>query len=181
MNRSTLAHFAAVALLATALVPLASARAQDPLCKQLADAMLKQTTRPFHAYVTDVAGYNGNKPQQSEMISTGEAIYLSVNGQWQRSPQTPQQLAAVMQEATAKLKYHSCRKVGSEVVAGVPSVHYHVDVKDPDSPSSSDLWLGANGLPLKTETSMDVGGGAAGHSMISTRYEYSNIHAPAAK
>ena len=164
---------------ATAFIPLSSAGAQDPLCKQLGEAMLKQITRPFHAYTTEVAGFNGNKPEQQEMIGTGDAMYLSMNGRWRRSPQTPQQLAAVMRESAMDLKYHSCRKVGSEVVAGVPTVHYHVDVKDPDSPSSSELWLGSNGLPMKTETSMDVGGGAAGHSRTSTRYEYTNIKAPA--
>ena len=164
---------------ATALIPLSSAGAQDPLCKQLGEAMLKQMTRPFHAYTTEVAGFNGNKPQLGEMISTGDVMYIFVNGRWRRSPQTPQQMAAMMRENAMDLKYHSCRKVGSEAVAGVPTVHYHVDVKDPDSPSTTELWVAANGLPMKSETSMDVGGGAAGHSKTSTRYEYTNIKAPA--
>ncbi len=180
MNKSALTYLAAAAFAATALIPLSSARAQDPLCKQLAEAMLKQTARPFHAYVTEVAGYNGNRPQQSEMISTGDAMYISVNGRWRRSQQTPQQLSAMMRENSVQnLKNHSCRKVGSEVVSGVPAVHYHVDVKDPDSPSSTELWVATSGLPVKTETSMDVGGGAAGRSRTSTRYEYTNIKAPA--
>ena len=169
------------AIAATALILPSSARAQDPLCKQLGEAMLKQITRPFHAYSTEVAGFNGNKPEQGEMISTGDALYLSVDGRWRRSPQTPQQMAAMMRENAMNLKYHSCRKVGSEVVAGVPTVHYHVDVKDPDSPSTTELWVAANGLPMKSETTMDVGGGATGHSKTTTRYEYTNIKAPAVK
>ena len=181
MKKSTITHFAALALVATALVPPSTARAQDPLCKQLAAAMLKQITVPFHAYTTEVAGFNGNKPELGEMIGTGDAMYISVNGRWRRSPQTPQQLGTLMRQSAMDMKDHSCRKVGSEVVAGVPTVHYHVDVKDPDSPSSTELWIAANGLPMKSETSMDVGGGAAGHSKTSTRYEYSNIHAPAVK
>ena len=164
---------------ATALIPLSPAGAQDPLCKQLAETMLKQMARPFHAYSTEVAGFNGNKPEQNEMISTGDVMYISVSGRWRRSPQTPQQMTAMMRETASDLKYHSCRKVGSEVVAGVPTVHYHVDVKDPDSPSTTELWVAANGLPMKTETIMDVGGGATGHSKTSTRYEYTNIKAPA--
>lgn len=168
-------------IVATALIPLSSAAAQDPLCKQLAETMFKQLAIPFHAYSTEVAGFNGNKPEQSEMISTGDALYISVNGRWRRSPQTPQQMTAMTRETATDLKYHSCRKVGSEVVAGVPTVHYHVDVKDPDSPSTTELWVAANGLPMKSETSMDVGGGAAGRSRISTRYEYTNIHAPVMK
>lgn len=45
---------------ATAFIPLSSAGAQDPPCKQLGEAMLKQMTRPFHAYSTEVAGFNNN-------------------------------------------------------------------------------------------------------------------------
>jgi hypothetical protein len=76
------------------------------------------------------------------MISTGTAMYMKVNNQWRRSPQTPQQLTATMREAAADMKNHSCRMVGTEAVSGVPTTHYHVDVKDPDSPSTTELWLG---------------------------------------
>lgn len=178
MNKSALTYLAAAAFAATALIPLSSARAQDPLCKQIANVMLQQMTKPFHSYMTEVAGFNQNKPQQSEMISTSNAIYLLVNGKWRKSPQTPQQMAGMMRENAMDMKYHSCRKVGNEVVAGTPAVHYHVDVKDPDSPSTTEVWI-ANDRPVRTETSMDVGGGAAGHSKMTTRIEYTNVSAPA--
>ena len=152
--------------------------AQSSACKDLANAMLKNALVPYHSYMSTTAGYNGGKTKQSEMISTGTAIYIKTSRGWMKSRVTPQVIQQSQREAVdSLLKVYTCTKVGTEVVNGVSSQHYHVHGKTEDGETTQELWLG-DGRLQRMDQDMDVGAGAAGKSHTSMRYEYTNVQAP---
>jgi hypothetical protein len=155
------------------------ANAQRVNCKDMAPALLKQTTIPYHAYMTTTAGYAGNKPRQSEVVSTGSAMYVMTNGKWTKSPISPQQLAKTQRElADSVSRNYTCTRVGGEAVNGVRTQRYHIEGKNEAGEIKEDLWIDASGRVQKLEMDQDVGGGAAGRSHASMRYDYANVEAP---
>jgi hypothetical protein len=99
-------------------------RADD--CKGLFEAMNKAITTPTHIYSTNVAGYNKNVPENSEMIYAGGpkgAIYVMVKGKWTRSTLTAADMLAQQQENQRNEK-GTCQHVRDESVNGEAAAVY---------------------------------------------------------
>ena len=154
------------------------ALAQEAGCKALTDAMQKVLGLPTHIYLTGTAEYQKGKTDNSEMIYSGGAIYLMMNGKWSRSHMNTADMAKQEQENVRNQKM-TCRFLRDEMVSGELAAVYSAHTRDDDSKTDSTIWVSkAKGLPLKVDTDMDVGG-AAGKSHRSQRYEYTNVHPPA--
>jgi len=174
-NRGTIVC-AAFALSLAAAAPVA---AQSVSCKEFASAMIKQTVTPYHAYMSTTAGYNQGKAEQSEVISTADAMYVQVHGKWRRSPFTAQNVKD-MQKALADSvsRNYTCTRVGSESLNGASTTRYHVKGRNEEGEIGEEIWLASNGLVKRVDMDMDVGGGAMGKSHSTMRYEYGNVQAP---
>ena len=167
---------AAFALSLAAVGPVA---AQSVSCKNFASAMIKQAVTPYHAYMSTTAGYNQGKTEQSEVISTADAMYVQVHGKWRRSPFTAQKVKDMQKEAADSVsRNYTCTRIGSESLNGVSTTRYHVKGRNEAGEIVEDIWLASNGLVQRVDMDMDVGGGAMGKSHSTMRYEYGNVQAP---
>jgi hypothetical protein len=155
-----------------------AALAQEAGCKTITDGMQKVLALPTHIYLTGTAEYQKGKTDNSEMIYSGSAIYLLLNGKWTRSRMSTTDMAKQEQENIQTQKM-TCRFLRDETVGGELAAVYTAHTSSDDSKSESTIWVSkSKGLPLKVDTDMDVGG-AAGKSHRSQRFEYSNVHPPA--
>src|SRR5579871_4975706 len=166
--------------LSTLLLLAPLALAADPACQPVIDADLKLYTIPVHIFMTKTAGYNGGATTSSENIYVNNTTYLMINGKWRKSPASPQKMLEVRKEALASNTNTTCRRVREEAVNGEPAVVYSGVTVSPEDKVESTTWISkARGVPLKTEMDTDVGGGKAGKSHTTVRYEYSNVKPPA--
>lgn len=170
----------AAATLASIVMLAPSAHAQTISCKSLGESMTGNVSVPYHAYVTSTDSYHGGKPTQSEIISTGSAIYARVNGKWRRSPMDPKKIAEMQREGADSMSMlYTCSRAGSETVNGVPTQRYHIERKTPEDGETSkqDIWIDSKGMIQQVVRDADVGG-AAGKSRMVMRYDYTNVSAP---
>jgi len=155
--------------------------AQADDCNSLFEAMNKAITTPTHIYSTNVAGYNKNVPENSEMIYSGGpkgAIYVMVKGKWTRSSMTAADMLAQQQE-NQRNKNGTCRYVRDEVVNGEAAAVYQAHTVREETKTDATIWISkSKGVPLKEEIDLDVGG-AAGKSHRTMRFDYSNVSPPA--
>jgi hypothetical protein len=174
MNRMLNAVFA-VLLASMLAVP---ALALDPACQPVADASAKMLAIPTHISSTTTAAYAGGKPQNTEMIYAGNAIYVNVRGKWARTRMTPQEMLKMEQE-NKESKKGTCRYVRDESVNGEAAALYAEQSNTEAGTSEAKTWISkSRGVPLRTEMDIDVGG-SMGKSHMSMRYDYSNVHPPA--
>jgi hypothetical protein len=167
-------------LFALLLATPAGARAQTipRACKPLLDAQRKEIMTPHHTYSTDGPVRQGVKPTTGETISAGGVSYLLYHGKWRRSPMTPQESLAQLEENLADAKQISCQHVGDESVGGTPAAVYTSHNESEYAKADARTWVAKGaGLVLRTEEDMDAGDGSKRH--ISIRYDYANVHAPA--
>lgn len=179
-HRKRLPHFIfVVSLIAFAAGnPPASDAAVSPACKPVIDAMSKQLATPSHMYVANPAESKGANSDSSELIYAGNAIYMRVHGTWSRSQMTLEQMVQQQQENIRNSKSFDCRYLRNEVVDGEEAAAYSVDSLNDDVRSSGQIWISkSRGLPLKSETNIDLGGSDKEH--IATRYDYTKVQAPA--
>ena len=116
------------------------------------------------------------KPLQSEMIRTGDTLYMQVRGQWTSRPYDGQKAANDARQAMQKAE-HSCTRVRSEAVDGQPAELYSVQAKTASGSTNSQIWISyANGLPLRQHTVMLEQGGAKGQHDV--RFDYTDVRAP---
>ncbi len=166
---------AGVFLLATGFtVPV---RAADNGCQPVFDAMTKVLATPTRLYVTGGAAVGKNKPQNSEMIYAGGAIYLKLGEKWTRSTMTAAAMLKQEEENRRTAKY-SCRYLREETVNGETAAVYANHSETEDIKSDATVWISkSRGLPLRTEGDYDTGDPAKTHASI--RYDYSNVRPPA--
>lgn len=161
----------AVGLLA---VPVA-ARAQaagDP-CKPVFDAMLKETVTPHRTATTR------NGIDLGEAISTADATYVKMKGQWLKSPEAPKQTLERQQENIRSVRSSACTALPDEVVDGKPASVWHAHYEQPDlGVSESKVWIAkATGLPIRTDVSIQAGE----KTSVVTRFDYDHVTAPVVK
>jgi hypothetical protein len=166
----------------TALFAAASLSAQSGVCSQVLAASMKMYDAPYHMYMVDSAQtdprLNGGKPTVSEAISTGGVTYLFVDGKWMKSPITAADMKKSQQDADAANK-PACTHVRDESVNGEPASVWHSHSVTEAGTSDTDMWISkSRSLLLKSDIHMDVGGNM-GKSHITSRYEYTNVRAPA--
>ncbi|HEY8062789.1 MAG TPA: hypothetical protein VID74_08325 [Gemmatimonadales bacterium] len=174
--RSILPLITTLALATTSLA--AQAPKVPAACQPMIDAQRKSTSVPHHVYSTAGSGRAGDKATTSELISTGNAIYILMNGKWKRSPMTTKEALAQIDENLAGAKVFTCQHVGDEPVAGVAAAVYTGHSENDGINADSRIWIAkGSGLVLRTEGDVDMGGGDKSH--MSARYEYTNVQAPA--
>ncbi len=162
-----------LALLSGAFAAPTFAQASAGSCKPVFDAMLKETTTPHHTVTTKDGALQG------EAISTADAMYVKIKGEWRKSPMTPQAMAAQQQENIRNTTVASCTPLPGEVVDGKPAAVYqaHYEQKDVGA-SDAKVWISkATGLPLRTDVSLQAGEKVS----VVTRFDYDNIKPPVVK
>lgn len=167
------------------------AHADDVACKGLESAMLANTKTPYHSFATitfnyaapmTVAHRNLKLPeaQQSETIFTGDAVFIRLlPGKWQKLPGTLAQFQESVKTSVIGLK--NCKSFPDEKVNGVDAKVYLGDATPQNRIVETKVWVGPNGVPLKSETEIEIGhtpGGDMVRQHLSTRFEYGDIHAP---
>lgn len=168
------------AVLAISLVGAAPSFAADASCKPVMDAMMKRASTPVHLYTTTSAAYLGaGKSTSSETIyASGESTFVKVNGKWRRSPLTNSAWRNEQKQNEQNFK-GTCSYVRDELVQGETTALYHVHESDSDQVEDIQVWISKNkGLPVRQEIDLDTGG-KAGKSHMSSRFEYTNVAAPA--
>ena len=145
-------------------------------CAPVVAADQKQITTPHHTYITRT---RGNTTETNESITTADATYIQVHGQWRRSPVTAQQLLEQKRENIKNAKTFECQLVREEAVNGTAATLYHVHTVVEDvGTSDGQIWIGKSlGLPVKEELDLDAGD-AQTKSHTSLRFDYANVQAP---
>ena len=158
-------------------MPLAANPGVDSACQAVLDASEKLYTTPFHMYLTSAGGLVGNgKPMSSEMISSGGTDYVLYNGKWTTSSTAERK--ALGQRNRNNAKNMSCHYVRDESVNGEGAALYSTHEDTAHGKNDNQIWISkSRALILRQETDIDTGG-ANGKSHVSSRYEYSNVHAP---
>ena len=161
--------------------PALSSALDDPTCKALYDASRKANLTANHMYMTTVAAYNHNQPENSEMISTGGAngvMYIMVRGKWTRSRLTPGELVKDKEQGQASAK-NTCRYLRDETLSGEATSVYSSHADTETGKMDTTIWISkSKGLPLREDIDMDVGG-SMGKSHKTIRFDYVNVHPPA--
>jgi hypothetical protein len=156
---------------------LARAQTIPAACRPVIDAGRKTITTAHHAYSTETARAE-QKTRTTEGITVGDAMYVQVNGKWRRSPVTAKQLLATMDKSLATVTAYSCTRVGDEAERGTAAAVYTTHMETENIKADARVWIAkGSGLVLRTEEDHDLGGGDKRH--VSTRYDYTNVQAPA--
>lgn len=162
----TLALFSAVLLLASSVC----ARADDASCKPVTDTQIKMANTPYH----EVATVDG-KP--FEKIYTTTTLSLRVNnGRWMTVPMTPQDVLDAIRESGDS--YSNCKVLRTETVDGQRAIVYaaHLSLGTSLPGEDNQIWIGANGLTLKTVSDTQKSGRKA-HAEAHMTFD--NVRAPA--
>lgn len=160
-------------LLLGAIAAPAFAQAANGSCKPVFDAMLKETTTPHHVVTTKDGAPLG------EGITTADASYVKIKGEWRKSPMTPQATLAQQQENIRDTTVASCTPLPDDIVDGKAVAVYqaHYEQKDLGA-SDAKVWIArATGLPLRTDVSLQAGE----KTSVVTHFDYDNIKAPVVK
>ena len=153
------------------------AAAADEACQAVLDAVIKQATVPVHQKVSIESAAAPGKPLQSEMIRTGDTLYMQIRGQWTSRPYDGQKAAADARQAMQKAE-HGCIGVRSEAVDGQPAELYSVRSKTASGGTESQIWISpTTGLPLRQHTVMLENGAAKARHVV--LFDYANVRAPA--
>src|SRR5262249_50772154 len=111
-------------------------------------------------------------------ISAGGQNYVLSKGKWQKSPMDAAATAKLEQDNINSATEISCHRVRDESVNGESAVVYSSHVVNEGVKADGLVWVGrSSGLVLKTESDVDTGDGDKRH--FSTRFDYTNVHAPA--
>ncbi len=168
----------AIYILVALWVTPAPARAADPACKPVFDAMTRAATTPNHLFMTQTAAYEA-APESGETITTANMMYVKADGKWSSSSYNPQKQAAELREAY-KAENMACQHMRDENVAGESTALYNTqDKQEGGGTVNVQVWISkAGGLPMKQTMDMDVGG-KRGKSHTDIRIDYANVQAPA--
>jgi hypothetical protein len=154
-----------------------AAQAADDTCKVLFDADRKMILTAHHGYQTQTS-LTRKDPETSESIYSGGLngpVYIMVNGQWHRSPMSPD-ASLKQKEENIRNSKSSCRYLRDEAVNSESAAVYSVHAETEDSKSDGTVWVGKrNGLPLREEMGLDL---SPGKMHYTVRYDYSNVHVP---
>ncbi len=169
---------AACAAAVLALAPGRQAVAADTDCKPLFDAMTRLFNTPSHQYLTQTSTDLGDKPKTGEIINTGNAVYILLDGKWQKSSITAAQLQAQEEQKRKNAKVSICRLERDESVDGVAVTHFSAHTETGDVVSEEQIWISKSaGLPVRETIDMDMGD-KGGKSRAEIRVVYSGIKAP---
>jgi hypothetical protein len=160
-------------------MPVVANPAPDSTCQAVLDASAKLFTTPYHMYMTEAgAGVGDEKPVSNEMVFAGGALYVLFNGKWSPSLVSTEDMKAMGERNRKNAKNLSCHYVRDESVNGESAALYSTHEESAHGKNDNQIWISkSKGLVLRQETDIDTGG-AKGKTHLSSRYEYSNVHAP---
>ncbi len=152
-----------------------SVHAADPACKPVMDAMEKLVATPNHQFQTETGSFR-KTPMSSETITTGNTLFVLVNGKWSSMPFNAQQALKDMQQSARSAKA-TCKYLRDEAINGEAAALYSSHNATDYGTSDQHVWISkSRGLPLRQI--IDISEGKAHHEV---RYEYANVQAPAGK
>lgn len=147
------------------------AHADDASCKPVTDASMKMASTPYH----EVATVDG-KPFEKIYTTTTLSMRIN-NGKWLTMPTTPQEVMDAWRETGSS--YSDCKLLRTETVDGQRATVYaaHLHTRMTSAPiQTMQIWIGANGLTLKSVSD----GMVNGHNVHAETHEtYDNVQAPA--
>lgn len=149
------------------------ARADDPACQAVLDAVIKQAGVPVRQLITIESAASPGKPLKSEMIRMADTIYMQVGGQWVARPYDSQKAVSDSRQAMQKAAY-TCARLRSDTVDGKQATLYSVQTKSEQGTTDAEIWIAADGLPIRQHTVMQ-GPNKTRHEV---RFDYTNVTAP---
>jgi hypothetical protein len=136
-------------------------------CAAVKAAMLATVRKPHTITINRI---KDGKPLTNRMIQTRDAKYVEVNGKWHTLPVDADDLREM--EKSFNETTFTCARVGRDSVDGKDATVYTSHYKNQDTEGDAKLWIGSDGLPLKSESNQE------GHSSSST-YDFTHADAPA--
>jgi hypothetical protein len=158
-----------VAMTAAAAVPARAALSSE--CQAVTNAMLRVATTPHHAVAT-----SSKLSGVTESIMAGDTNYFKYHGVWKKSPLSPKDNLEREQDNIKNARVYTCRRLPDELLDGASVAVYtaHSETADVGT-TDAKLWISkATGLPLRTDSDIDVGT----KQHLSVRYDYANIKPP---
>jgi hypothetical protein len=141
-----------------------TAHADD--CALVKAAMLRVVRTP---HTVTIGRMKDGQPVTNRMIQTKDAKYVEIKGKWRILPLSQddfREMEKSLNESTL-----TCARAGGDSVDGKSATIYTVHIKNEDTESDAKLWLGTDGLPLKTESKHD------GEAVQAT-YDFAHADAP---
>jgi hypothetical protein len=148
-----------------ALCLACTARADD--CAPVKAAMLATVEKP---HTITINRFKDGKPVTNRMIQTKDAKYVEVKGKWHTLPISADDLHEM--EKSFNETAFTCRQLGRDSVDGNSATVYMSHYKNEDTEGDAKLWIGSDGLPLKTESTIE------GH-VDTASYDFAHADAPA--
>ena len=155
-------------------LPTGFARADDAACQAVLDAVVKQAGVPVRQVITIESPEAPGKPLRGEIIRLGDTLYMRAGREWIAKPYDARKAVSDSRQAMQKAP-HTCTRMRVDTFDGKEATLYSVKTTGAQGPTESEIWIGADGLPVRQQT--DVRG--AGKGLHKVRFEYANVTAPA--
>lgn len=163
-----------VTLSAALALPAGFAKADDAACLAVLDAVVKQAGVPVRQVITIERAAAPGKPLRGEIVRLGDTLYMRAGSEWVARPYDAQKAASDSRQAMQKAP-HTCARVRVDTFDGKEATLYSVRTTGAQGPTESEIWIGAEGLPVRQQTDVQ-GPDKAQHKV---RFEYANVTAPA--
>jgi hypothetical protein len=152
--------------------------AADTDCKPLFEAITRLFNTPNHEYLSQTNAATGDEPIKSEIINTGAAMYIKVEGKWHNSTATGAELQAEEETNRKNAKVTSCKVLQDETIDGVAVTLYSAHTETAYGISNEQIWIAkGTGLPVRETIDMDLGQ-KGGKSRADIHVVYVGIEAP---
>jgi hypothetical protein len=163
---------------AAAFLQAPGARAQDASCKAVFNAIRLQAKTPNHQYFTISGAEPDSNALTNEMINTGSARFILMNGKWQSEPESPREMMK-REEKNFKNSNTICRVLREELVEGIPATVFVEQSQTGPISSVGLIWIGkSSGLPVREQINTDAGTGPGGKRHLEIRIVYTDVKAP---
>jgi hypothetical protein len=163
---------------AAVLLQAPDAPAQDASCKAVFNALRVQAKTPNHQYFTISGAEPDSNAQTNEMINTGSARFILMNGKWQSEPESPREMLK-REEKNFKNSNTICRVLREELVEGTATTVFIEQSQTGPISSVGTIWIAkSSGLPVREQIDTDAGTGAAGKRHLEIRIVYTGVQAP---
>jgi hypothetical protein len=157
-----------ILLSVTVATATAIAAEPGPTCAPILKAMAR-TIAVDHASVSESNGHT------SKGLTVGGVNYLQIDGVWKVSGMSPKDNQTRSDENLKNAKSYTCQSLPDSTIDGVVVANYQTRTEIEDTVVESKIALSkATGLAIQVDN--NIGEGKKSH--YSTRYSYTNIHAP---
>lgn len=121
--------------------------ALDEACQRIVEADAAKVKAPsWHQRVVD----SGPEGMTLEFIKSADKLFARQGGTWRAMP--PGMLKTLGQVGHGGFKLSQCRKVGDDVISGMPSAIYAYTVNAGGHVAAGNkVWIGRDGLPYRME------------------------------